>query len=232
MTVGVINIGARNTAYGRGANASERAERSRQSRRRRRGQRRGRGRSRGRHPPPNSPPTAQLSKGASTRSVVRHIRMMEHWTRREAEFRNRLSFQADGRPVDWDSRLSKDSPANHVLSRYAVWKSRWQALSCRVPKFQRRVIFSSSFYNYLRERLKVMPPDHPPANEWSDLLAELRIVTLPQEPTERLLPHRYTVTCDWCKDAWSSPTRSSRCPGCRRLCVGGRIYRRMVRGDY
>jgi hypothetical protein len=210
--------------------ASKGAEKSCLPRRRKRGLRRGKVRSRGCHPPPITATPAPKSKGASDRLVSHHIRMMEHWTRREAEFRNRLCFQADGSKVDWNNRLSKFSPSNLVLSRYAVWKSRWSALSGRVPKFQRRVIFSSSFYNYLRERVKVMPPDHPPANEWSDLLAELRIVTLPQEPKERLLPHRYTVTCDFCKNAWSSPTRNSRCTSCRRLCVGGRTYRRIVRG--
>jgi hypothetical protein len=219
MTVRVrhYSVSKRGVAY---VKADKRVEKSRTRVRRKRGLRHGKSRSRvGKtriDPLPKRPPDPEQ---VSDRSLNRHLRGMDHWQDRADAFLKRIRKS--------DNIL--DSTANPGF-KYFEWKSHWSAISGRVPIAWRNHLFGPSFAYYISKNLnlKLKGGASPRRTllDWADAI-RIRNEPIRIEPNR---PHLYTATCSWCREAWSSPGRSSRCPSCGRLSVAPLRRRNARRG--
>jgi hypothetical protein len=198
--------------------ASEGVEKSlRPARRRKRGLRHGKTRSRVGKTRRTKSHAAPVDKKVSDRHVVRHLRMNDHWWDRGDAFEKRIKSAKKENLV-----TCRGLPG----TRYLVWKSRWLALSSRVPRVVRLDVFGPTFSYYLEKHLKLILAGGPSARRVLNDLLETRRINDSLDRIEPVRAHKYTVTCSWCREAWSSPGRSSRCPSCSRMCLGEMLHRR------
>lgn len=168
VRVHVCRVTARGQAYEKADKGAEKSLRSR--RRRKRGLRHGKCRSRegkSRRTITHAAPVVQTTD----RRLKHHIRMVVHWTKRESEFRARMTAS---------KKLVYLVDEGKPGSKYRKWKTLWRALALRVPRFQRRMIFGSSFAGYLEERLGLRLEQREKVGGFGDLLDHLRVtVCLP-----------------------------------------------------
>lgn len=208
MTVRVRcnSVSKRATAY---VKANKGVEKSCGKTRRKRGLRHGKSRSRvGKTRPDPHPKRPSGPDQVSDRSLARHLRGMDHWQDRADAFLKRIGKAKD--ILDYSCNPGY---------KYTEWKSHWSALSGRIPIAWRNLILGPSFAYYISQHLNLkLKGGADPRRTLLDWAETIRIRNEP-ERIEPLRPHIYTATCEWCREAWSAPGRSSRCPSCGRLCV-------------
>ena len=207
---GVVNISVRINGYTPYLKAVKGAERSCLKRRSRRGQRHGKRRSRGCHP--RSPETIRPSetKEVRFRAIDHHLRGLDHWQDRGDQFVELIRKSKMGSLV---------GSSGQIGPMYVAWRSRWSALSGHIPKIWRSMVLGPSFAffisKHLNLKLKGVPTPYLTLNDWAQ---DIRMRN-DANRIEPIRPHKYTVSCTWCKEAWSSPGRSSFCPQCGRACL-------------
>jgi hypothetical protein len=162
--VQLCRVHNRSSAYVKADNGAEKSLRS--QRRRKRGLRHGKNRSREGKSRRTSTHPAPVPK-QSPRRLNHHIRMVEHWTKRESELRKRMHASVKSGYV-----IDKGKPG----FMYSEWRKVYLALASRVPKFQRRMIFGSSFAGYMEERFRLDLSHREKLGGFGDLMDHLRIV--------------------------------------------------------
>lgn len=205
------------------AKASEGAEKSCRVRRKSRGQRRGKRRARGCHPR-DPQPTARSANDPTDRRINNHLRAVD-WAQDRVDQFGKLMRSSKLVGLWSGSRYTSLQP-----ERYSVWKLRWLALRNHITTYGEAVRsvsgIGSSFSFFLEQRFgillsarELMLPVRARA-VLLDMAAGLEIrnnfLSVRNRPDGD--PHRYTVHCNWCRTAWGSSSRSSRCQVCTRLC--------------